>query len=152
MSLQSQEKEAGLTGPEQSALCIPELLLSHRQGQADWERPELLSRTCPGPRQSRFTQEFPLRNVNWWPCTASGCQPPQGQFQGRNCFGLGFGSENKHSGFDRFTRVGGCFPFQQLLNQPFHSEALGLGGSPGQCPQSSRDVYLEEEVGPAWKV
>lgn len=57
---------------------------------------------------------------------ASGRQPPQGQFQGRNCFGLGLGSENKHSGFYRFTRVGCCFPFQQLLNRAFHSEAGGL--------------------------
>lgn len=80
----------------------------------------------PGPRHSGFTHEFPLRNASRWPCTASGRQPPQGQFQGRNCFGLGFGSENKHSGFYRFTRVGCCFPFQQLLNQAFHSEASGL--------------------------
>lgn len=55
-----------------------------------------------------------------------GRQPPQGQFQGRNCSGLGAGSENKHSGFYRFTRVGCCFPLQQLLNQAFHSEASGL--------------------------
>lgn len=87
---------------------------------------KLGARPSPGPRHSRFTQEFPPRNASQWPRTASRRQPPQGQFQGRNCFGLGFGSENKHSGFYRFTRVGCCFPFQQLLNQAFHSEANGL--------------------------
>lgn len=96
-------------------------------GRPDHEtREKLCARPSPGPRHSGFTHEFPLRNASRWPRTASGRRPPQGQFQGRNCFGLGFGSENKHSGFYRFTRVGCCFPFQQLLNQAFHSEASGL--------------------------
>lgn len=84
------------------------------------------ARPFPGPRQSGFTHEFPPRSASRWPRTAFGRQPPQGQCQGRNCFGLGFGSENKHSGFYRFTHVGCCFPFQQLVNQAFHSEASSL--------------------------
>lgn len=79
----------------------------------------------PGLRHSGFKTRL-LGYGSQWPGTALSSQPPQGQFPGRNRFGLGFGSENKHSEFYRFPRVGCCFPSQLLLNRAFHSEARGL--------------------------
>lgn len=85
---------------------------------------QTLCRTLPRPQT--FLIHTGVSSEKCQPVATHSLQPPQGQFQGRNCFGLGFGSENKHSGFYRFTRVGCCFPFQQSLHQAFHSEASGL--------------------------
>lgn len=93
------------------------------------------TRPSPGPRHSGFTHEFPQRNASRWPCTVSGCQPPQGQFQERNCFGLGFGSENKHSGFYRFP----------VLAAAFLSSSCSIG------PFIQKPVASEEALGSALK-
>lgn len=78
----------------------------------------------PGLRYPAFKHQFPPK-----------CQPVAGHSIGQpavsrsvpreNTLWFRFGSENKHLEFYRFPRVGCCFPFQLLLNRPFHSEARG---------------------------
>lgn len=145
---------------QQHPTSVSSTLHIHRLSVGTWweqrtARPRTAGRQLEDAPSSRQSQLDPpmasdilasntrfLRYGRQWLGTALNSQPPRGQFPGRNRFGLGFGSENKHSEFYRFPRAGCWFPFQLLLNRAFHSEARGLGGSPGQRPQSSRDVYL----------